>query len=58
MTKFAYNYAKNTNTSHILLELNYSYYFYVFFEDNINPCSKSSSTNKPAKELKDLISIY
>ena len=40
MTKFTYNNAKNTNTGHILFELNYKYYSHIFYKKNHNPYSK------------------
>ena len=36
MTKLAYNNAKNVSIGHTPFELNYSYYLYVFFTEDIN----------------------
>ena len=57
MAEFAYNNAKNTSTGHMLFEFNCSYYPYVFFEDNINPYSRSYSTNELTKDLKEQIDV-
>ena len=57
MIEFVYNNANNTNTGHIFFELNCGYYSQVFFEDNVNFCSKSYSTNELAKKLRELIDI-
>lgn len=58
MAEFAYNNTKNTSIGHMSFKLNCGYHFYIFFEDEINPCLRSHSANKLAKELKDLILIY
>lgn len=57
MTEFAYTNAKNRSISHIMFELNYGYYFCVYFKDNINLYSKSHSVDKLIRKLKNLISI-
>ena len=57
MIEFAYNNAKNANTSHILFKLNYNYHLHVLFENDVNSHWRSCSTEKLAKELRDLISI-
>lgn len=38
-------------------EFNYTYYPGVSFKDEVNPYSRSCSTNKLAKKLKNLILI-
>ena len=58
IAKFAYNNAKNTSTKYTSFELNCGYHPQVFFENNVNLYSRSCSTNKLAKELKELIDIY
>ena len=58
MAKFAYNNIKNTNTGHILLELNYGYHSKVLFGEKINPHLKSYSADKLAEKLKKLIEVY
>ena len=57
MAEFAYNNAKNASIGHTLFKLNCGYHLRVSFEKNVNPCSKSRSTNKLAKELKKLMKI-
>ena len=57
MAEFAYNNAKNTNTSYTLFELNCSYYLKVFFEENVDLCSNFCSANKLVEELGKLIEI-
>ena len=57
IAKFIYNNAKNANTGHKLFELNFGYHLQVFFEDDIDLCSRSCSANELAKELKELINI-
>ena len=47
MTKFAYNNAKNTCTKYTLFELNYEYYPWVFYKEDLN----SQSMLKTAKKL-------
>ena len=58
MAEFAYNNAKNASTGHTLFELNCGFHLQVFFENNVNPYSKSCSTNKHANELRELMNIY
>lgn len=57
IAEFAYNNAKNTSTGHMLFKLNYDYHLHVSFQKDVNPCSKSSSADALAKELKNLILI-
>ena len=57
MVKFAYNNAKNASTNHTPFELNYGYYLRVFFEEDIDPHSKSRSANKLAEKLRELMKI-
>ena len=57
MAKFIYNNAKNTNTGHTLFKLNYGFHPCVFFEDNVNPRSRSCFVDKLAKELRELMDI-
>ena len=49
MAKFAYINAKNVNTDHIPFKFNYGYHPRVLFEEDIDPYSKSHSTDKLAK---------
>ena len=57
IAEFAYNNAKNASTSHTPFELNCGFYLRVFFEDNVNPCSRSRSADKLVKELRELMNI-
>ena len=57
IAEFIYNNAKNVNTGHTPFELNYSFHLRVFFEDNVKPRSRSCSTNKLVKELRELMDI-
>ena len=57
MVKFTYNNAKNANTGHTSFELNCSFHPQVSFEDDVDPCSRSCSIAKLAKELKELMDI-
>ena len=57
MAKFAYNNAKNASISHTLFELNYGFHPQVFFEDDVDPRSKSRFADKLAKELRELMDI-
>lgn len=58
MTKFAYNNAKNANTSYTSFELNCGYHPYVTYKEDVNLCSKSKSANEFLVELKELMTIY
>ena len=57
IAEFPYNNPKNASTDHTSFELNCGYHSQVFFENNVNPCSKSCSADKMAKELKKLMDI-
>ena len=57
MTEFKYNNAKNASTSHMPFILNCSFYLQISLKDNVNPCFRSCSTNKLAKEARELIDI-
>lgn len=57
MTKFININVKIGNTGYTLFKLNYGYYFYIYFKNEINLCSKSYLANKLVKKLKDLMSI-
>ena len=57
MAEFAYNNVKNASTGHTPFKLNCTFYPQVFFEDDIDPCFRSCSDNKLAKELRELIDI-
>ncbi len=57
MAEFAYNNTKNTSTNHTLFELDCGYHPRVFFKKDVNPRSRSHSTNELAEELKELIEV-
>ena len=57
MAEFAYNNAKNASTRHTLFKLNCDYHPRVFFEEDVDFCSKSRSTNELIKELRELIEV-
>ncbi len=58
MAEFAYNNAKNASTSHTPFELNCGYHSRVFFEEDVEPRSRSYSANELAKELRELMEVY
>ena len=57
MAEFAYNNAKNASTGHTPFKLNCSFHLQVFFEDDVDPHSKSRSANELIKELRELMDI-
>ncbi len=57
MTEFAYNNAKNASTGHTSFELNCGYHLRVFFEEDVDPRSRSRSANKLAEELRELMEV-
>ena len=57
MAEFAYNNIKNASTGHTPFKLNCGYYPKVFFEEDVDPRSRSRSTNKLAKKLRKLIEV-
>ena len=57
MVEFAYNNAKNASTGHIPFKLNCGYHLKVLFKKDVDFYSKSCSTDKPAKDLKELIEV-
>ena len=58
MVEFVYNNAKNTSTGHTPFEPNGGYHFRVFYEKDIDPCSKSKSVEKLSSELWELMTVY
>ena len=57
MTKFAYNNAKNASTGYTLFELNYRYYHCVSYKEDLDPHSKSRTTEKLSSELQELMAV-
>ena len=58
MAKFPYNNSKNANMGHIPFEFHCGYYPWVIFENKCNARSRSSSANRLAVKLRELINIY
>lgn len=58
MIKFAYNNTKNISTGYLFFKLNYNYYLYMSYEDEVNSYLRFYSINKLAKKLRNLILIY
>ncbi len=57
MAEFAYYNAKNASTGHTPFELNYDYHPRVSFKEDVDPCSRSRSTNELAEELRELMEV-
>ena len=57
MVVFAYNIAKNANTSYILFELNCRYYPGISFEKDLDPRSKSKTIKELFSKLQKLMVI-
>ncbi len=57
MTVFTYNNAKNASTGHTPFELNCGYHSRVFFEEDVDPRSRSRLANELAEELKELMEV-
>ena len=57
MAKFMYNNAKNAIIGHMPFELNYGYYLWMSYKEEVNSRSKSKSANKLSAELKELMII-
>lgn len=58
MIKFKYGNAKNISIIYKFFELDYQYYYYFIFENNIKLCIKLQLANYLAKKLQKLIIIY
>ena len=58
MAELAYNNAKNASTGHTFFELNCSYYPYVFFKENTNPCWQSKIDDKLSTKLQKFITVF
>ena len=55
MAKFAYNNAKNASTGFTTFEFNYGYHPWVSYEEDLNPRSKSKTTEELSSELRNLM---
>ena len=53
-----YNIAKKVSSSDIFLWLNYRYYLYILFIENIDFCFKLKLANKLTNKLNNVITIY
>lgn len=51
MAKFAYNNAKNACIGHTYFEVNCGYYFWKYYEKDVDPHSKSKLALEQALEL-------
>ena len=58
MTESAYNNAKNASNGHTPFELNCDYHLHVFYEENVDPRSKSKSADDLANNLRELMIVY
>ena len=57
MAEFAYNNAKNANTSHTPFDLNCGYHSRISYKEEVNLRSKSKSADKLSVELKELMIV-
>ncbi len=57
MAEFAYNNAKNANTGHTPFELHCGFYPRASYKEDVNPRSQSKSADKPATELRELMTV-
>ncbi len=58
MAEFAHNNAKNASIGYTPFKLNCGYYPRVSFKEDVDPCSRSRSANKLAKEPRELMEVY
>ena len=57
MAEFAYNNVKNASISFIPFELNCGYHPRVFYEKDLDPCSKSRTVEELSSKLRELMTI-
>ena len=57
MVEFAYNNAKNTSTGYTFFELNCGFYSRIFYEEDVDLCSKLKTEHHLAIKLQTLISV-
>lgn len=57
MVEFTYNNTKNTSTSHISFELNCRYYLRIFYEKDVDFCSKLKLADQLLQNLQELITV-
>ena len=58
MAKFTFNNIKNISTRYIFFKINYRYYLYILYKNNINLYSTFILINKLVVKLKNHITIY
>ena len=57
MAEFAYNNAKNANTSYTFFELNCGYYPCISYEEDLDPRSKLRTVEELSSELQELMTM-
>ena len=57
MAKFAYNNAKNASTGYTPFKLYYGYYLHVFYEEDLDFCSKSRTAEELFSKLRKLMTM-
>ena len=57
MMEIAYNNANNASTGYIAFELNCGYHPCVFYEENLDPRSKSRTVKELYFELRELMTV-
>ena len=57
MAEFSYNNSKNASNSYMPFELNYRYYPWIYYKENLNPCSQFKTAEKLSFELQSLMVV-
>ena len=57
MAQFTYNNTKIASISYTSFNLNYGYHLWIFYKEDIDPCSKFKSANELLAKLQELITI-
>ena len=57
MVDFTYNDAKNASTGYTSFELNCGYHLCVFYEEDLDPCSKSRTAEELSSKPQELMTI-
>ena len=55
MAEFAYNNAKHASMGYMPFELNYGYYPRVFYDEDVNPRSRSKAADELTEEPRTLM---
>ena len=58
MIEFAYNNAKHASIGYISFKLNYGYHSCIFYNKDVNHCSRSKAAGELTKKLRNLMAIY